>query len=263
MGLVFAASAGDKQGAAADEVFRIVEAREPSVAISPQSGPSGTIVEVVASGFPAHAEVSVGMGPEYSEFSEVARGTASADGVYVAHVEVWAGPGTTLVFAASANGQRGAQSPNRFYVTEKTSAWILYTNAAYAVSFQRPSQWVIVPEHSDLELGDLSYAGDDGFFIVGALESPASIHEVAAGQASHALQPYGSDPTIETQVVAGQEARLIRPSADQYPSMKGQSALIVRYPRPVTIQGHAFNFLVLQADGDHIDLLAQSLSFVE
>jgi hypothetical protein len=262
MGYVFAASAADDVGAAAEEHFRIVAAPQPAISISPQSGPPGTKVEVIVSGLPAKAHVSVGMGPEFSEFWEVASGGASDSGVFVARVQVENGPGTTLVFAASANGQPGVECPDRFYVTERTSGWILYTNAAYGISLQRPSHWVSVPEHSDPALGELSFAADDGFFLISALENPGLIDAVAAGEANHALMPYGSDPTIEALVVAGQEARLIRPSADQYPSMKGQAALIVRYPRPVTVQGHAFNFFALYADEGHIEELAQTLHFL-
>ena len=168
-----------------------------------------------------------------------------------------------LVFAASAGGERGVAADLHFHITEKASSWTVYSNAAHAVSFQRPSHWVAVAEHDDPALGQLSFAGEDGFFLVGALESPASIDVVATSEANHPLLPYGSKPTIEALVVAGQEARLVRPSADQYPSMNGQAALIVRYPQPVTVLGHPFNFFVLYADVDHVQTLAQALSFTD
>ena len=261
MGLVFAAGAEGVRGVQCPSHFRIDAAREPVVTISPQSGPAGTVVEVVTSGAEPFAQVIVFMGPENSEFSEVARGTASANGTFVAHVAAQGAPGMALVFAASANGQPGVVCPQRFHITEKTSSWTAYSNAAYAVSFQRPTQWVVVPEHNDPVLGKRSYSGEDGFFLIDALENPGTIDQVAAGEANHALMPYGSNPTIEALVVAGREARLVRPSADQYPSMRGQAALIVRYPQPVNVQGHLFNFFVLYADVGHIGTMAQGLSF--
>ena len=166
-----------------------------------------------------------------------------------------------LVFAASADGQRGILSPDHFRITEKASSWTAYSSAAYAVSFQRPSHWVVVPEYSDPELGEQSFGAEDGFFVVGALENPGSIDDVAAGEANHPLLPYGSEPAVARLMIAGQEARLIRPSADQYPSMNRQAAAIIRYPQPVNILGHLYNYFVLYADVGHIEALAQTLIF--
>lgn len=89
----------------------------PTVTISPTSGPSGTLVTVVASGFPFNTPVSVGMGPQNSEFSEVARGTTNGNGVFSVQVPVQGAPGMALVFAVAADGQPGVTSPNLFHIT--------------------------------------------------------------------------------------------------------------------------------------------------
>jgi hypothetical protein len=90
----------------------------PAVTISPTSGPSGTLVEVVACGFPAGTEVSVGLGPANSQFSEVAKGTTDAEGLLCVEVPVQGGAGMSMVFAVAAEGEPGVTSPDRFQITE-------------------------------------------------------------------------------------------------------------------------------------------------
>jgi hypothetical protein len=94
------------------------KAPEPAVTISPTSGPSGTTVQVVATDFLPNTLVSVGVGPANSEFSEAARGTTDANGVFTVEVAVEGGPGMALVFAVAAEVQPGVSSPDLFYITE-------------------------------------------------------------------------------------------------------------------------------------------------
>lgn len=89
----------------------------PAVTISPTSGPSGTLVQVVASAFPAHTEVSVGLGPANSEFSEVARGTTDAEGFFSIQIPVEGEAGMDWVFAVAAEGQPGVVSSDLFHIT--------------------------------------------------------------------------------------------------------------------------------------------------
>ncbi len=90
----------------------------PAVSISPTSGPSGTLVEVVASAFPANTELSVGLGPANSEFSEVAKGTTDAEGFFSIQIPVAGEAGMDWVFAVAADGQPGVVSPDLFHITD-------------------------------------------------------------------------------------------------------------------------------------------------
>ncbi len=90
----------------------------PAVTISPTSGPSGTLVEVAACGFPAGTEVSVGLGPANSQFSEVAKGTTDAEGFFCVEVPVQGATGMSMVFAVAAEGEPGVISPDLFQITE-------------------------------------------------------------------------------------------------------------------------------------------------
>lgn len=83
----------------------------------------------------------------------------------------------------------------------------------------------------------------------------------ANNEAHHRLQPYGSRRRPEPLQVAGQDARLILPSNDQLRDMKGQAALIVRYPQPVVIDSITYVYFVLHADGGHGQSIARTLVF--
>jgi ligand-binding sensor domain-containing protein len=138
--------------------------------------------------------------------------------------------------------------------------WITHTNPAFAVSLEHPANWRPVPGYGLPEFGDTKYAGQDGFFIVGAMNG-AGIDEVVEDIASHKLRPYGSQPTIESLQIQGQEARLILPSADQHPDMNRQAELVVAYPQPARLGERAYHFFTLAADQDHIRAIAKTLRF--
>jgi len=137
--------------------------------------------------------------------------------------------------------------------------WSTYTNTYFAVSLQHPSDWQPVPGYGSSETGDIRYEGVTGFFLVNAMDAD-SIDLAAASEAGHKLMPYGANPTIETLVVQGQEARLVLPSSDQPGGMSHQAALIVTYP---TAAGEIRfpRFFVLYADAAHIRTLAETIRF--
>jgi len=143
----------------------------------------------------------------------------------------------------------GVSSPN----------WQAFSNPYFAIMLEYPANWQPVSGHTDPRAGE-KYAGADGFFMIGAMDGD-SIDSVTAAEAYHKLQPYGSQPTIESLQIQGQEARLILPSADA--SMGNQSALIVRYPVPVNTTGHPCSFFVLYADRNHIRAIGETVRFSE
>lgn len=110
---VFSASAGDRH--ATSPPFRITRSTS-KVAISPITGPSGTLVQVIGSGFPSSSSVSVGVGPEGSEFEEIVRGATDADGRVTLSVPVRGAPGMGLLVAVAADGQPGVRSPDLFRI---------------------------------------------------------------------------------------------------------------------------------------------------
>lgn len=130
----------------------------------------------------------------------------------------------------------------------------IFTSLVYRVSFPYPANWRQVSEER--------YEGADGFFQVSAISSSGPITEVCHAEAFHPLMPYGSSPTIIHVKVQHQDACFIFPSADQPAEMNKQSALIVRYPRPVQIGETFYNYFILFADVNHIRQMGARLSFI-
>ncbi len=279
MDLVIAVAQQGQPGVLAPEQFHILEASQPAVAITPTSGETGTLVKVIASGFPPNLPVSVGMGPANAGFGEVAQGTTDENGVFIANVPAQGSLGMMLVFAVAVEGQPGVLSTDQFQITgavpnprpdEQSQAiptptpyldmWVTYSNPVFAVSLEHPADWEPVPGYGSPETGEIKYAGTTGFFQINAMDTE-TIDMAASAEAYHKLQPYGSQPSIESLQIQGQEARLITPSADQPAGMGYQAGLIVRYPQPVNISGTPVRFFILWADQAHIRALAETIRF--
>ncbi len=124
-----------------------------------------------------------------------------------------------------------------------------------------PESWSFL----DGDPGSERYGGVDGFFRLATIASGGmALDELAQAEASHVLQPFGSQPAVETVEVGGSEARRISPSADQ-PKEGGSDQpwgeLLVAFPRPVMVDGFLADYFSLQADLAHLDALAESLQF--
>ncbi|WP_430786638.1 TolB family protein [Virgibacillus flavescens] len=126
-----------------------------------------------------------------------------------------------------------------------------YSNEIYKVKFSYPSHWQMVT--------DLRYEGPDGFFQISAISSDESITSVCQNEAFHQLLPYGSSPRIVNTHIQNQQACFIFPSNDQPLEMREQAALIVRYPKPITIADTAYNYFILWADQHHIEEISSTL----
>jgi hypothetical protein len=182
-------------------------------------------------------------------------GTLAALSTHVAHLATQVGDLAQRVPIAPGTPTRTPIAP------PGGGQWTTHLNPYLKVRLDYPAHWQFVPGYGTAESGE-KFAGEDGFFILGAMGSPGdAIDDVALGEARHHLQPYGSQATVEALVVDGQEARLILPSADQPAGMDRQALLLVRYPQPVNIMGAPVQFLALYADQDHIRALAQTARF--
>ncbi|MCQ6275606.1 LysM peptidoglycan-binding domain-containing protein [Bacillus sp. V3B] len=129
-----------------------------------------------------------------------------------------------------------------------------YMNSVYHVQFQYPAHWK--------KVNDERYEGPDGFFQISAIFSEGSIHEVCNNEAFHPLMPYGSQPRIMPTQIQHQEACLIVPSEDQPSEMRGQAAMIVKYPTPIQIQGTTYNYFIMWVDQNHINEISATFSFL-
>ncbi|WP_391557817.1 LysM peptidoglycan-binding domain-containing protein [Robertmurraya sp.] len=129
-----------------------------------------------------------------------------------------------------------------------------FTSDSFNIQFQYPAHWK--------QVSDERYEGPDGFFQVAAISSDESIHSVCQNEAFHQLLPYGSKPLILQTNIQTQDACYIFPSEDQPAEMRGQAALIVRYPEPIQIGDTFYNYFILWADQNHLYEISSTLTFL-
>lgn len=276
MDILIAVSHDGQPGTLAGDLFHIMDASQPTVAIYPTSGEAGTLVQVVASGFPPNTPVNVGMGPANAGFGQVAEGVTDPNGVFITSVTAQGSLGMQLVFAVSAENQPGVLAPDQFQITGAVpnpqpnpptptpylDMWTTYSNPVFAVSLEYPADWQSIPGYGSPETVEVRFGGINGFFHIAAMDTD-NIDLAAASEANHKLQPYGTQPIIETLQIQGQEARLILPSNDQPTGMQYQAALIVRYPQPINVLGTPSRFFILWADQSHLRTIAQTIQFIQ
>ncbi|MHB1391672.1 MAG: LysM peptidoglycan-binding domain-containing protein [Clostridia bacterium] len=130
-----------------------------------------------------------------------------------------------------------------------------YTNDTYKVMLIYPYRWS--------KIDNARYAGIDGFFHISAISSDATLDEVCSSEAHHKLKPYGTQPTLSSTTIDGQEACFIIPSTDQPMEMRGQSALVVKYAKPIEIESTTYQFLIIWVDKNHLRDIAGTLEFLD
>ena len=142
---------------------------------------------------------------------------------------------------------------------QSRSNWQSYTSSTYRISLRYPKNWQ--KASSDGYSGTNGFEGANGFFKLSAMESD-SLQTACQSEAKHRLQPFGSNPKVQSVQIQRQSACLILPSKDQLPDAKGMAALIIRYPQPVRINNHSYRFFVLWADKVHIQDVGATLRFM-
>lgn len=140
--------------------------------------------------------------------------------------------------------------------TGAASTWVRYRDPVLRVSFSYPQDWT--PDE-DSRLG--AFAGDDGYVRLAVYHGPhrlrPTVEDVAHGDESS----YSTAPNWEIVTLSnGQEAGLVLPSADQVAAGQGQAALVATLPQPVELDGTSYNYLILNADVDHIGTIAATVA---
>jgi len=130
-----------------------------------------------------------------------------------------------------------------------------FTSETYKVKVKYPYLWSKIDNNR--------YAGIDGFLQVFAISSDAELMDVCGNEAYHKLKPYGTSPTIAQATIDGHKACFIIPSSDQPMEMRSQSALIVKYDRPIEHEGTNLKYLIVQTDKDHLKDIADTLELLD
>ncbi|MDD7795877.1 peptidase M56 [Clostridium sp. 'White wine YQ'] len=132
-----------------------------------------------------------------------------------------------------------------------------YESKKFNISLRYNKDWSKSAGYSD------KFEGKDGFFQISASTGKdLSIDEVAKNEATHILEPFGSNPKIIKITIDGEEARLIMPSSDQSKDFSNQAELIVKYPKAITIDNEAYYYFILWADKNHIESISKTLKFI-
>ncbi len=141
--------------------------------------------------------------------------------------------------------------------------WQLYSNPYFKISFIYPAHWQQVD--GEARYGE-KFAGEDGYFTITAMgDVGLTLDQAVDAEVQHKLQPYGPDPYVKEFQVQGQEARIISPSTSQDDYSRWQAALLVLYPRPISLTTggteHVYPIFAVYADPAHIWNIAESLKF--
>ncbi|HYE81150.1 MAG TPA: LysM peptidoglycan-binding domain-containing protein [Clostridia bacterium] len=130
-----------------------------------------------------------------------------------------------------------------------------YNNEAYRVKFVYPYRWS--------RIDNARYAGIDGFFHISVISSEATLEDVCSNEAHHRLKPYGTHPSISSTTIGNREACFIIPSTDQPMEMRGQSALLAKYVKPLEFEGTIYQYLIILTDNNHLRDIANTLEFLD
>ena len=133
-----------------------------------------------------------------------------------------------------------------------------FTSNKYMISFKYPKGWVKNPRYED------KYEGESGFFEVGDFSGIGeNIDEAVKTQINEDYEPYGKNPIIRSFVIQGQPVRVIYPSSDQMSFFKDRdTAIVVQYPEPITIDGQQFDYVVIWTTKDNVPLILSTLRFI-
>lgn len=136
----------------------------------------------------------------------------------------------------------------------------LYTNNNLNISLNYPSDWIQNKLYTD------RYEGKSGFFQVSALkDSNLSIDKIIEYEVNSITKPYGSTPKTTKFIFpnTGTDAALIYPSEDQLPELKGQSAFILKYKKPVIINNTPYTYFILWADKNNMNDIYKTVKFIK
>ncbi len=172
---------------------------------------------------------------------------------------------STLLVAAYERGaqrfrfSRGQAVTGTTTATTAVSIDAIYLNPELGLILHYPSNWI--PEQGGVSAMTLPtrFRGVDGFFELAVTGEPGMTLSLAVNDLAYGEeQPYGANPRITAITVSGQEGRLI---AATDPNIT-DAAILVPFPRPVTLNGQSAAFLVLHTDQAHLEALAAQLRFV-
>jgi hypothetical protein len=157
-------------------------------------------------------------------------------------------PALVLVALLGGCGSHGG-SPKAQGTAQST-----WTSKSFGIALQHPAGWKPAAGY----LARLQ--GRSGFVALNALQgSGLTPRSAAQSQAQQALQPFGAHPRLQSMHVDGQPAYVILPSGA---APSAQAEAVVLYPKPQTISGVPYRYLVVTSTSKDILPIVRSIRFV-
>jgi len=126
----------------------------------------------------------------------------------------------------------------------------------FSITFKTPEDWKKISGY------DNRYEGKSGFMEMTALSGYGlSLKEAVDLQINHELKPFGDKPEIRNITIDSQEASIILPANNT--DSNAQAAILVKFPKPVTISATPYNYLIIWADKGHIIKIANEIKFIK
>jgi len=142
-------------------------------------------------------------------------------------------------------------------------ALLTYTNPALNISFQYPRTWRPDPRYATIDGVPTGVIGPDGFFTVDALSSvDVPLDDVVNGLVNIVGMPYGKNPKRTPVTIDGQQGTYILSTTIDQNATSG-AALVLRYPRPITLKSTSFYYFLLSSDALSIEQLGQTITFLK
>ncbi len=139
------------------------------------------------------------------------------------------------------------------YKTDNSLAELL--NNDFKVSLLYPANWKTPSENKQL-----GFFGVDGwFYIEGLGVNKDGLNGVVNSLTDQKNKYFGSEPLVSDLKIDGLSAKLIMPSKDQALEMKNRATIILSFPATVTIKKQKYDYLILNADKGHIDVIGQKI----
>lgn len=128
----------------------------------------------------------------------------------------------------------------------------VWTVQSFGVSLRHPPGWK--PAAGYLQ----RLQGKNGYVALNALQGSGLTPRAAAQlQAHQALSPFGTKPELRSMRIDGQPAYVIWPSQGQT-----DAAVVVLYPKPQTISGVPYRYLIVTSTTKDLLPIVRSLLFL-
>ena len=198
---------------------------------------------------------SLGAGQQEREFLAIINQNASFQFTIDQNELLLEYDGGALLFSSDGDASRETEEvtvPDGLAVYENPylNVWLTY-----------PAHWERDPGFNRPQAG-ARFFGEDGFFMISVMAFQDGTLDMAVeAEIRKSSISYGSAPIIEEVNIACQPGRIIWPADDQLASMNNTTALLLVYPKRPNGETNLVEFLVLQADKEHMDGLIENLRF--